>query len=129
MPKFSIIVPVYNSEKTIRRCLDSIEEQTINDFEVLLVDNASCDESVEYLHSLDLDINVIENSENVSFSKGNNDAAKIANGEYDQEDLAIYMELIKAHFYADGIINCPYIEDGNIVDNLTLISKDVVEIS
>lgn len=45
MPKFSIIVPVYNSEKTIRRCLDSIEEQTINDFEVLLVDNASCDSS------------------------------------------------------------------------------------
>ena len=54
---------------------------------------------------------------------------KIANGEYEQEDLAIYMELIKAHFYADGTINCPYIKDGNIVDNLTLISKDVVEIS
>ena len=53
---------------------------------------------------------------------------KIANGEYDQEDLAIYMELIKVHFYADGIINCPYIEGGNIVDNLTLISKNVVEI-
>ena len=27
------------------------------------------------------------------------------------------MELIKAHFYADGIINCPYIEDRNIVEN------------
>ena len=53
---------------------------------------------------------------------------KIEKGEYDKEDLAIYMELIKAHFYADGIINCPYIENGNIIDNLTLISKDVVEI-
>ena len=39
-------------------------------------------DSIEYLHSLDLPIRVIENSENVSFSKGNNDAAKIANGEY-----------------------------------------------
>ena len=53
---------------------------------------------------------------------------KIEKGEYDKEDLAIYMELIKAHFYADGIINCPYIENGNIIDNLTLISKNVVEI-
>ncbi len=53
---------------------------------------------------------------------------KIENGEYDKEDLAIYMELIKAHFNTDGIINCPYIENGNITDNLTLISKNVVEI-
>ena len=39
--------------------------------------------------------------------------------EYDKEDLAIYMELIKAHFYADGIINCPYIENGNIIEEIT----------
>ena len=48
---------------------------------------------------------------------------KIEKEEYDKEDLAIYMELIKAHFYADGIINCSYIENGNIIDNLTKIKK------
>ena len=37
--------------------------------------------------------------------------------------FTIYMELIKAHFYADAIINCPYMKNGNIIDNLTLISK------
>ena len=35
------------------------------------------------------------------------------------------MELIKQHFYQDGIINCPYIEDNNIVDNLLLIPKTI----
>ena len=33
------------------------------------------------------------------------------------------MDLMKEHFYVDGIINCPYIEEGNIVDTLILIPK------
>ena len=61
---------------------DFDKKTNYSNYEIIVVDNASCDKSVEYLHSLDLPITVIENSENVSFSKGNNDAAKIANGEY-----------------------------------------------
>ena len=53
---------------------------------------------------------------------------KIENGEYSKADLAIYMELIKQHFYSDGVINCPYIENGNITDNLVLIPKSIEEI-
>ena len=49
---------------------------------LLLWITPSADESVSYLKNLDLPIRIIENEENVSFSKGNNDAAKIANGEY-----------------------------------------------
>ena len=53
---------------------------------------------------------------------------KISNGEYDNATLTIYNELIKQNFYANGIINCPYIENENIVDNLTLIPKTLAEI-
>ena len=53
---------------------------------------------------------------------------KISNGEYDNATLTIYNELLKQNFYANGIINCPYIENENIVDNLTLISKTLAEI-
>lgn len=53
---------------------------------------------------------------------------KIANSEYDNATLTIYNELLKQNFYTDGIINCPYIENENIVDNLTLIPKIPTEI-
>lgn len=45
MPKISVIVPVYNVEKLLRRCLDSIVQQTFSDFELLLIDDGSRDKS------------------------------------------------------------------------------------
>lgn len=42
---FSIIIPVYNAEQTIRRCLDSVTAQTFGDFEVLMIDDGSPDGS------------------------------------------------------------------------------------
>lgn len=44
-PKVSVIVPVYKTEKYLRKCVDSILAQTFRDFEVLLVDDESPDES------------------------------------------------------------------------------------
>lgn len=45
MPAFSIIVPIYNAEKTLHRCLDSLRVQTFSDFEVLMIENGSADSS------------------------------------------------------------------------------------
>jgi glycosyltransferase involved in cell wall biosynthesis len=44
-PVFSIIVPVYNAEKYLSRCIDSILSQTLTDFELLLIDDGSSDNS------------------------------------------------------------------------------------
>lgn len=44
-PKISVIVPVYNVEKYLRRCVDSILAQTFTDFELLLIDDGSMDKS------------------------------------------------------------------------------------
>lgn len=44
-PKISVIVPVYNVEKYLRRCIDSILAQTFSDFELLLIDDGSKDRS------------------------------------------------------------------------------------
>lgn len=46
-PKISVIVPVYNVEKYLRRCVDSILAQTFTDFELLLIDDGSKDRSGE----------------------------------------------------------------------------------
>ena len=45
MPKLSVIVPVYNTEKYLRECLDSILAQTFTDFELILVNDGSTDKS------------------------------------------------------------------------------------
>ena len=45
MPKISVIVPVYNTEKYLHRCIDSILAQTFEDFELLLIDDGSKDNS------------------------------------------------------------------------------------
>lgn len=42
-PSISVIVPVYNAEQYIRRCVDSILNQTYTDFELILVDDGSTD--------------------------------------------------------------------------------------
>ena len=45
VPLISVVVPVYNSEKTIERCLDSIIQQTYRNLEIIIVDDGSCDSS------------------------------------------------------------------------------------
>lgn len=45
MPEISVIVPVYNTEQYLRRCLDSIIAQTFEDFELILIDDGSTDTS------------------------------------------------------------------------------------
>ena len=45
MPKISVIVPVYNVEKYLRQCMDSILQQTLEDIEIICVDDGSTDSS------------------------------------------------------------------------------------
>ena len=47
MTTFSVIIPIYNVGKYIRQCLDSIQNQTYKDFEVLCVDDCSTDNSAK----------------------------------------------------------------------------------
>ena len=49
MVSVSIILPCYNSSSYIDRCLKSISEQTFKDFELIAIDNASQDDTVEKL--------------------------------------------------------------------------------
>lgn len=49
MPKVSVIVPVYNTEKYLRTCLDALVHQTLEDMEIILVNDGSTDSSKEIL--------------------------------------------------------------------------------
>ena len=49
MPKISVIIPVYNVEKYLRRCLDSVLAQTFTDWEAICVNDGSSDNSAQIL--------------------------------------------------------------------------------
>ncbi|MBA7631330.1 N-acetylglucosaminyl-diphospho-decaprenol L-rhamnosyltransferase [subsurface metagenome] len=79
----SIIILNYNGKSYLKNCLTSIFENTHNiTFEVILVDNASTDQSVEFVKGEFSAVRVIENKENVGFAKGNNIGVEQAKGEY-----------------------------------------------
>ena len=84
MVKISIIVPVYNSEKYLSRCIDSILNQTMKDFELILINDGSTDNSLSILKNYELKdsrIRVID-QKNVGVSKTRNKGIKLANGDY-----------------------------------------------
>lgn len=84
MPKLSVIVPVYNTEKYIRECIDSILAQTFTDFELILVDDGSTDSSGaicdEYAIK-DERIQVIH-QENGGITVARKSGVRVAQGEY-----------------------------------------------
>lgn len=82
MPKISVLIVNYNAGARLKRCLDCLDEQTFTDFEVIIVDNASRDRSIETARQSDQNFQLIEAGENLGFAAGNNLAAKNATGEW-----------------------------------------------
>lgn len=85
-PLVSIIVPVYNCEKYVGRCLDSIVNQTYNDIEVIVVNDGSTDNTQRICEEYDEKYDVIHlyNQENHGVSYSRNFAIKMSKGEYIQ---------------------------------------------
>ncbi|MBO5376516.1 MAG: glycosyltransferase [Bacilli bacterium] len=79
MPKFSIIIPVYNVEKYIKKCLDSISSQSFKDYEVIIVNDGTKDNSIEIAKKYNFKI---VNQENKGLSEARNTGVKNSSGEY-----------------------------------------------
>ena len=79
-PLVSIIVVNWNGQKWLKSCFQSIEKQTYKNTEIILIDNASTDNSINYTknHSF---IKIIQNEHNLGYSGANNKAAKAAKGQ------------------------------------------------
>jgi len=81
----SIITPSYNSKRFIKETIDSVLAQTYQDWEMIIVDDKSQDNSVEYIKNLIKDdhrIKLIELSENVGAAMARSKALEVATGKY-----------------------------------------------
>lgn len=100
--KISIIVPVYNAENYLRRCIDSILEQTYTNFELLLINDGSTDGSAKILEEVkesDSRIRIVH-KKNEGVSATRNLGLKLATGDYitfiDSDDFVdkLYLEVL-----------------------------------
>jgi hypothetical protein len=81
-PLISVIIVNYNGKKFLSDCLNSIFHQTYFPFEVIMVDNASHDGSVEYVQQNFPDVKMFTQSTNLGFAGGTNAGIRQAEGEF-----------------------------------------------
>lgn len=122
-PLISVIVPIYNTEKYLRRCIDSILAQTFSDFELILVNDGSRDSSGAICDEYeDRDERVVViHQENSGVSVARNHGMEVAKGKYisfvDSDD---WVEVDYLDSFAKELENNP---------NGELYSQDVIQIN
>ena len=76
--KISVIIPNYNGEKIIDGCIQSLLKQEYKDFNIIVVDNNSADDSVKIIEERYPSITLIKNKENLGFAAAVNIGIKVA---------------------------------------------------
>lgn len=111
MPKISVIIPVYNVEKTLHKCLDSVIGQTFKNLEIICVNDASTDSSPYILQEYakkDKRIKIINNEKNLGLGLTRNHGMEYATGDYihflDSDD---WMELDAYEILTSNLDNTP----------------------
>ena len=110
MPKVSVIIPVFNVESYLSKCLESVLNQTLTDIEIICIEDCSTDNSTNILidyAKIDDRIITIFNEENHGLSYNRNKGINAASGEYllflDSDD---YLELDSLEFlYKEAVKN------------------------
>ena len=119
MEKISVIIPVYNAENYVEKCVNSIFNQTYKNLEIILVDDGSTDNSGKIIDDLSRKDNRIKviHKENGGASSARNEALKIATGDYisfvDSDDCIIsdYYEYLYEliHKYNTDTAQCRFL--------------------
>ena len=82
IPKFSIVILNWNSFNFLPKCINSILTQSYFPHEIIVIDNGSEDNSVEYIKTNFPDIKIIINSKNLGYSAGNNIGIRKSTGNW-----------------------------------------------
>jgi GT2 family glycosyltransferase len=81
-PRVTVVIPNWNGVRHLPECLSALSAQSMLDFEVLLVDNASSDDSAAWAREHHPEVRILQRSENGGFAKAVNAGILAARGEY-----------------------------------------------
>jgi len=136
-PKISVIVPVYNVEKYVSKCIESIINQTYRNLEIIIVNDGSTDRSgniCDYYAKKD-DRIVLIHQENQGLSMARNNAIDIARGEYigfvDSDDWIapdMYHTMYgnAAEYYADiSMCNFYYVREDGVKSSYSVENEGI----
>lgn len=132
--RISVIIPVYNAEKTIVKCIESIVNQTYKNIDIIIIDDGSKDNSYVICNKIAENYNNIKvyTQENSGVSKARNEGLKLADGEYvtfvDADD---YLEQDDAYekmmaFYKENfdLVMCGTTQSKKIEKDMFFIKND-----
>ena len=129
LPKISIIVPVYNVEQYLSKCLESIINQTYKNLEIIIINDGSTDKSgviCDYYSEIDNRI-ILTHQQNQGLSMARNNAIDIANGDYfgfvDSDDWI--KEDMYEILYKNSIT---YNADISVCDSIKVVDLDKIDI-
>lgn len=81
-PVVSVIIPAYNAEKTIEKCLDSLFNQTLKEIEIIVINDCSKDNTLKILKKYKNKIKLIDNKKNLGPAGSRNKGLDVAQGKY-----------------------------------------------
>jgi len=112
-PKISVVMPVYNAEAYLPEAIESILIQSLTDFEFIIVDDASTDNSyriIEEFSKKDKRIIIIKNEKNLGIAQTRTKGTKYAKGKYiavaDADDISISTRFEKQYNYLEKHSDC-----------------------
>lgn len=124
IPSISVIMPVFNNREFVREAVKSVLDQTIPDFEFIIIDDASTDGTSDILNkykSRDKRIKVVRNKKNQGLTKSLNIGLRHAQGEYiarmDGDDICVKKRLEKQLNYMKNYPGCDFLATRAIVIN------------
>lgn len=110
MPKFSVIIPLYNKEKSILKTINSVFNQLYTDFEIIVVNDGSTDNSFKEITKIKHDKLIAFNNTNKGVSEARNFAMQQANGDYfaflDADDVWEKNHLLNLNNLISSFPNC-----------------------
>ncbi|MDO8602533.1 MAG: glycosyltransferase family 2 protein [Candidatus Omnitrophota bacterium] len=102
----SVIIVNYNRKDLLRQCLDSLRSQSFKDIEIIVVDNASKDGSLDMLKDVYPEVKLIQNTDNLLFCRAQNQGVEASTGDFIlclNNDVILDRDYLKEMVFSAGL--------------------------